>query len=65
MKKLLLLLLGACSLTLAAKVTVSEYDHGKVRCIKVENSYYTIIIKYIPICIRYIFNYTINTSYII
>ena len=44
MKKLLLLLLGACSLSLAAKVTVSEYDHGKVRCVKVENSYYTVII---------------------
>ena len=44
MKRSLLLIVSAVCCTLCAQVKVSEYNSGKVRCVKVENSYYTVVI---------------------
>lgn len=44
MKKLLLLATLAMTSMLSAQVKVSEFYNGKVRCIQVENSFYSIVI---------------------
>lgn len=44
MKRILLLAVCALGLSLGAQVKISEYTHGTVRCVKVENSYYSIVI---------------------
>lgn len=44
MKRTLFLILSALCCTLCAKVKVSEFTSGKVRCVKIENSYYSIVI---------------------
>lgn len=44
MKKLLLLIALSLTAVLSAQVKVSEFQNGKVRCVKVENSFYTIVI---------------------
>ena len=42
MKKLLLLIALSLTAVLSAQVRVSEFYTGKVRCINVENSYYSV-----------------------
>ena len=42
-RTIILALCGLCTV-LSAKVKVSEFTNGKVRCVKVENSYYSIVI---------------------
>ena len=44
MKKLLLLFILSMTAVLSAQVKVSEFYNGKVRCVKVENSFYSVII---------------------
>ena len=44
MKRSLLVIVSALCCTLCAQVKVSEYNSGKVRCVKVENSYYSVVI---------------------